>query len=77
MWGGEGWDVTDPKERIQAAEWFSKVACEFEQWLEAQLETEVADAIERHESGVSTRRGPQPGAEGDPEGIGFDMAGYV
>lgn len=23
-WGGEGWDVTDPKERLGAAKWFAR-----------------------------------------------------
>jgi hypothetical protein len=36
-WGGKGWDVTDPKERIEAARWFTKQIEELDSYIETRI----------------------------------------
>lgn len=84
-WGGMGWTITDPKQRVKAAAWFVQEALKFEQWIEQHVaetfEEALENAIEQHDAGVHPGSEPSNSVDGDPDGTGNtdwpNIGGYI
>jgi hypothetical protein len=57
-WGGRGWDVTDPKERMEATSWFFNQILNYLEWANGyQTESELLGTSEHGHTAESDHLG--------------------